>query len=106
MARPAGHRVMIEVKEIEKTSQGGIILAAKTILDEKRAIEKGKVVALGNSAYKDFSGDPWVKVGDIVWFKKYAGLKIDENLIIIEDEDIYAIDDSEETKETKEVSSK
>ena len=93
MARPAGHRIMIRVDDTEEVTKGGVVLSSETVLKESRAIDKGVVVALGATAYKDFTGEPWVKVGDKVWFKKYAGLKVDDCNVIIEDEDIYAIED-------------
>ncbi len=43
---------------------------------EKRGAESGVVVQVGETAYKDFGGTPWCKVGDRVFFVRYEGREI------------------------------
>ena len=83
---PAGHRVLVKLKEIEKVeekkSKGGIVLE---IVDESQrrreqfAITDAYVIAIGPTAYKGFDdGLPWCKVGDLVKVPKYAGENIED----------------------------
>ena len=93
---PTGHRVLIKVKNTEKKSQGGIILTEKTRERETAGAVEGTVVALGPTAYEDFTGEPWVSVGDQVMFRRYEGVVImedDEEIVyrVVNDDDIYAI---------------
>ena len=68
------------------------------IKDETRAAQQGVVVGLGPEAY-DIKSGPWCKLGDRVFFTRYAGKEVDGALIgedgviytILNDEDIFAI---------------
>jgi len=93
---PAGHKILVKPKELEKTSKGGIILAR----DEERyqeATTEGTVVALGPTAYlKVDDGRPWVKPGDYISYGKYAGALImdeetNEKYVVLHDVDVVAI---------------
>ena len=63
---------------------------------EREFQEVGTVVALGPSAYNmSHHGDPWVKVGDTVLYKKYEGKQLKDDKTgklyrIINDEDVMA----------------
>ena len=92
--QPFGSYVIVKPKELEKKSNGGIILAR---LDEDRArgaVIEGHVVAIGPLAFKDDlnpSGIPWYEIGDRVVFVKYGGKFItydDELYIVFRYEDI------------------
>lgn len=93
MIRPAGTRVLLKVEKPEEVTQGGVMLPHDTIRLEKRAIDVGIVEALGHIAYRDLGGTPWVSIGDKVLFKRYCGLRIDDEHVMVEDIDIYAIED-------------
>lgn len=98
--QPLGHRVLVQQDIIEERTKSGIVLA----LDEKAEIGAkvtGTVVAIGPTAYKhpDLGGEPWVKVGDRVYWAKYAGKRVvdpsdpetetkNKVLIILNDEDL------------------
>lgn len=87
---PVGHRILIKLDAAENISKGGIHLGDDQ-RREQRGMESGVVVALGPTAYADFSGEPWVKVGDTVNFKRYEGdyKEVDgEHFRILNDEDI------------------
>lgn len=97
---PAGHRVLIKLdpvsgEKVEK-SKGGIIVNVspeEEVLRQQQGTEAGTVIALGKSAYMDFTGDPWVKVGDRVRFRRYEGVYIEDgedHYRILNDEDIFA----------------
>lgn len=93
---PAGHRVLVKPDDLEEVSEGGIVLP--TAIDKSRkegAQITGTLVAVGFSAWKDFSdGKPWASVGDRVFFAKYGGYEIEIDGVmhrVMNDEDITAV---------------
>lgn len=93
--RPAGHRILVKLKDVEQKSKGGIILASDTDVRAQRyATQEAEVIELGQTAYKAFDdGTPWVKVGDTVLIAKYSGENREdpetkEIFRIINDEDV------------------
>ena len=76
---PLGYRILVKLTVVEKKSEGGIILATETDRRKQQAgMEEGTIVALGSNAYLDRPGDPWIKVGDVVKFKRYEGVVFEE----------------------------
>jgi len=67
-----GHRVLILVDQVERTTKSGIIIADKTADKEQLGQDAGFIVEMGPTAYSDQSA-PWCKVGDYVKFGRYAG---------------------------------
>ncbi len=77
-----GIHVIIEPKKANKVSKGGLYLA----VDENReraGAQMGTVLSIGPSAWRNelygygLEGwKPWCKVGDKVFFKRYAGLEV------------------------------
>jgi co-chaperonin GroES (HSP10) len=95
---PTGHHVLVEVQKVEKKTAGGIIIPDDRVERDQCSANKGKVIALGPNAFRDFGGNPWCKIGDTVIFPKYSGLeyksesKEDETLYrILNDEDIKSV---------------
>nr|ASN63817.1 co-chaperonin GroES [uncultured virus] len=101
-----GHRVLIRPHLQEETSEGGIYLAVgKTFERERGATQIGTIVGIGPNAWLDFkskndqgelvAGTPWAKVGDVVYYAKYAGKDVtagnDAKLVIVNDEDVQCI---------------
>jgi len=90
--RPLHDRLVVRRKEEERTTAGGIVIPDSAT--EKPST--GEVLAVGNGKITD-SGDVRaldVKVGDVVYFGKYAGteLKVDgEELLIMREDDIIAV---------------
>lgn len=77
---PLGHLVLVKIPSVEHKSSGGILLSTMLNSTERNRQEDGKqighVVELGPNAYKAFGdGEPWVKKGDKVFFKRYAGVE-------------------------------
>jgi len=70
-----GNRVIIEPKEVERMSDGGIDLSAINERSAKAECSEGIVYDFGPSAWLDpiMGGEPWVKKGDRVVYAKYAG---------------------------------
>ena len=96
MIVPMLHRLLVKPDPVETKTQSGIIIATET--EAKRfqgAAEKGTVVAVGSTAFKDFGESPdLVSVGTRVYYAKYAGKEVVENdttYVILNDEDIVGI---------------
>lgn len=100
---PVGHRVLILVDDVgsegKKQQKKGSIITTHSTDDferEREFQEMGTVVALGPSAYNmPHHGEPWVKVGDHVLYKKYDGKKFHDETTdrvyrVINDEDVIA----------------
>ena len=90
-----GWRIIID-PEYSKTTDWGleIIQPDRTGI---AATTKGRVVAVGDAAYKDsrFQG-PWCKVGDIVIYARHGGIIFEEpdtkkKYICLNDEDIILV---------------
>ena len=90
--RPLHDRVIVRRKEEERTTAGGIVIPDSAT--EKPST--GEILAVGNGRTND-SGEVRpldVKVGDTIYFGKYAGteLKVDgEELLIMREDDIIAV---------------
>lgn len=86
-----GNRVLVKLDMLEKTTaetddktmrmtKGGLLIPenSKLVQDEDRrqeGAETGTVVSIGYMAYQGLGdGRPWVKLGDRVGFKRYAGI--------------------------------
>ncbi len=73
-----GHYVAIAPDEVEKVSEGGIVLAAQYNDDhasrELAATTTGTVISIGPDAWVAFkSNKPWAKVGDRVSYMRHTG---------------------------------
>lgn len=104
MIVPLLHRIIVKQqklneahKEYQRAEAMGIIIPEHE--DNKRAqagVDKGTVVAIGPTAYRDFNTDVPVKVGDVVAFARFSGKTIvdpkdDEEYVALNDEDLVAI---------------
>lgn len=121
MIRPLGHRILVQADEVETKTKSGLVLA----LDEKLeagAKVTGTVIAIGPTAYTHpdlgaepvlepetrrvirYKANPWCKVGDRVYWAKYAGKRVvdpddpdtepgtgSKIMIILNDEDLCCI---------------
>lgn len=95
MIYPAGHRVLVQVEEIEEKTKGGIFIVNADKQTEANIY--GRIVAIGPNAWKAFDdGVAWAEVGDKVAFAKYGGFVIEdpetkEQYRLLNDEDITAV---------------
>lgn len=97
---PLGHRLLIKPQKLEEVDDAykaakaaGIILQESTERLQQTAVDKGLVLAIGTTAFKDFGGEPWCKVGDLVAYARYGGKVIkdpdtQEEFLILNDEDL------------------
>jgi len=90
--RPLHDRVVVEPREVETTTAGGIVIPDSA--DKDKPIQ-GTIIAIGNGKYIDGKLLPLqVKVGDKVLFGKYAGtnIKLDNSeFLVMREEDIMGV---------------
>lgn len=102
--KPLLHRILVKQDKLDETNQDykrakeiGIIIAEHA--DNKRAqagVDTGTVVAIGDTAYKDFGVSPPVKIGDSIAFAKFSGKTImdpkdQQEYVALNDEDLVAV---------------
>jgi len=92
--KPLDDRILVEQSAAEETTAGGIVLPDSA--QEKP--QRGKVVATGPGKLLDSGerGGLSVKVGDDVFYGKYAGSEVDVNgdtFVILRENDVLAIID-------------
>lgn len=83
-------------KDIARARALGIQLIDSENKREQAAVDKGVVVDIGPTAFKDFGTESPIKVGDVVAFAKYGGKTIkdpddDVEYVVLNDEDLVAI---------------
>lgn len=87
-----GYKIIIKPDEVLKYSKGGIALAVDAKM-EANAQVVGTIVDIGEDfavAYKPKTPYWGLKVGDKVYYAKYAGKWVGDDLLILNDEDICA----------------
>lgn len=103
MIIPILHRILVKQDKLEEkdetyraATRSGIVIPH---LDEKTreqaAIDTGTIVAIGDTAFKDFGATNPVAIGDYVVFAKHAGKVLvdpdtEEKFVALNDEDIIA----------------
>lgn len=97
MLKPVLHRVLVKPDDVETVSKGGIVIAVDP-KKERVAVETGHVLAIGDTAFKDYQKSPvdfTPVVGNRVYYAKYAGKIVkdtdDKEYLILNDEDIIAV---------------
>lgn len=100
MIIPALHRVLIKpdkFDEIDEDRKKAKALGLFLPESDKRAdasVDKGKVVAIGSTAFQDFGTESPIAIGDYVAFAKFSGKHLSDNgedFVILNDEDIVCI---------------
>ena len=98
-----GHRVLVKPIKLEQADPAfakakaiGIELIEKTQRQEATIIDVGTVVQIGPTAFKDFGGDPWCKVGDTISYTRHGGKFVkdpesDEEWLVLNDEDVVMV---------------
>lgn len=74
-----GYTILIRPTSVKSKTKGGILLPDSTVEDISYLTTVGKVLSVGDSAYKDkekFPNGSWCKVGDYVCYGKHTGTKI------------------------------
>ena len=92
--RPMDDRVLIEVVEANETTAGGIILPDAA----REKPQRGIVIAVGPGKMLDSGkrGELSVRIGDEVFYGRYAGTEIDfetETYVVLRESEILAVVD-------------
>jgi co-chaperonin GroES (HSP10) len=75
---PVGHFMLIALPTMKEKTAGGIIIPGTVTERERAATVVGTVLAMGSACYKDIKRFPegaWCKVGDMVLFSRYQGMR-------------------------------
>lgn len=90
--RPLSDRIVVEPKELEQKTAGGIVIPDTADKDKPM---QGTVIAIGSGRYIDGKMLPLqVKVGERILFGKYAGtnVKLDEKeYLVMREEDVMGV---------------
>ena len=74
MLIPVLHRIILKLDSIEEVTASGIVIPKDLIEKERKAVEIGTVVSIGETAFKDYGGSiDTIKIGDRVIIAKYSG---------------------------------
>lgn len=90
--KPLDDRILVEQSDAEETTAGGIVLPDTA----KEKPQRGKVIATGPGRLLDSGerGGLSVKVGDEVFYGKYAGSEVEVNgdtYMILRESDVLAV---------------
>lgn len=101
---PSGHRVLVkqdtyeEVDEVFKSAKAaGIEIVKDKAVRYQDSVDKGVIVSIGPTAWKDFGGVNWAEVGDTIVFAKNSGKKVEDpqdkgsHYVVLNDEDVVAV---------------
>lgn len=90
--RPLYDRLVVEPREAESKTAGGIVIPDTADKDKPM---RGKVIATGNGKYVDGKMQPLqVKIGDEILFGKYSGTSIklaDKEYLVMREDDVMGV---------------
>jgi chaperonin GroES len=90
--RPLSDRIVVEAKETESKSAGGIVIPDTADKDKPM---QGTVIAIGNGKLVDGKIHPvQVKVGEKILFGKYAGTTVkldDKDYLVMREDDVMGV---------------
>lgn len=99
-----GHRLLVKPITLEdhdpafaKAKAAGLELLPKTHRQEATIIESGIVEQIGPTAFKDFGGEAWCKVGDRVDYVRHGGKFVidpddkETKWLVLNDEDVLVV---------------
>lgn len=94
---PKGWAILVKPLEIEEVTQGGIVIAQKTLDKEQAAQSQGVLIEKGGFAWND-EPEPRAQLGEMVVFSRYKGEVLTGNdgaqYRIINDKDVIAVIDN------------
>jgi co-chaperonin GroES (HSP10) len=104
MIVPVLHRILIRQDKLEEADKSYARMKKLDLIlpeneDRKRAqvgVDRGTVIAIGTTAFKDFGTSSPIKVGDKVAYARFSGKIIpdpqtEEEFVALNDEDIIAV---------------
>ena len=54
------------------------------------AVDSGIVLDIGPTAFVEYGGEPWCKVGDHIVYARHAGYRVGDDVLVINDSDVVA----------------
>jgi co-chaperonin GroES (HSP10) len=72
---PQGDRVLVQVEEIEETTDGGIIIPKTQLAKHEMAQMAAVLVATGNDAWSDYLS-PFAQIGERVLYQRHSGIQL------------------------------
>lgn len=94
---PKGWAILVKPLEIEETTEGGIVIAKRTLEKEQAAQSQGILIDKGSFAWND-EQEPRAEIGEMVVFSRYKGEVLagndGANYRIINDKDVIAVIDN------------
>lgn len=98
MIKTPGYRLLVKPDDIKKKTDSGILIEyADNEKLEKGARTTGTVIDIGRECWNMHNGnEPWCKVGDRIYWAKYAGKQVVDpytqiDYIILNDEDVCGV---------------
>lgn len=87
--RPLGDRVLVERVDLEEKTSGGIIIPDAA----KEKAQVGRILAVGNGRVtpEGVVMPMQVKIGDRIFFGKYAGIEAGTNVLILREDEILGV---------------
>lgn len=104
MIFPVLHRILIKQDKLEETDTAykkmrelNLVMPDGEDKTRKQAgVDRGTVIAIGATAYKDFHTEPPIEVGDKIAYARFSGKVVNdpetgEEFILLNDEDIVCL---------------
>jgi len=104
MIIPTLHRILVKADKLEEVDKTHIQAKKLGIVipdhdDKKRAqagVDKGTVISIGPTAFRDFGAESPIKEGDYIAYARFAGKIIEdpateEEYVVLNDEDVVCI---------------
>lgn len=104
MIVPTLHRILVKADKLEETDKTYVKATAMGLVlpeheDKKRAqagVDRGRVVAIGPTAFRDFNTTSPIVVGDYIAYARFAGKTLEdpytqEEFVALNDEDIVCV---------------
>jgi co-chaperonin GroES (HSP10) len=94
---PKGYKLLVNVRQAEEKTKGGIIKTQEQIARETTSTMVAKVIDLGDLAYTDdrrFPTGAWCKQGDWIMFRAHSGTRFkvgDQEFRLINDDNVEAV---------------
>jgi|TARA_R110002020_G_scaffold91949_1_gene223055 co-chaperonin GroES (HSP10) len=102
-----GYHILIRPISVKEKTKGGILIPDSTREDMSYLTTVGRVLAVGNLAYKDldkFPNGKWCDVGDYVCYGKHAGQKLyykaTRLILLFDDQVILKVEDPKDLDPT------
>lgn len=104
MIVPALHRILVKADRLEDTdtthkrakAAGIVMLDSPDKVRAQAGVDRGTVVLLGPTAFRDFNTPPPIEVGSYIAYAKFAGKTLtdpytDEEFVCLNDEDVVCV---------------